>query len=79
MAAGEFVVESIRSANTVGDAPWIIENFTPADQAEVETLLSDPAVAKRNQDYYKTLSKAEIVNHVINDGEPPRCECPRRK
>ncbi len=57
----EFVVESIRSANTVGDAPWIIENFTPADQAEVEKLLSDPAVAKRNQDYYKTLSKAEIT------------------
>jgi len=28
--APEFVVDSIRSADTVGDAPWIIENFAPA-------------------------------------------------
>jgi len=57
----EAVVESIRSANTAGDATWILENFAPGDQAEVSKLLGEPDVAKRNLDYYKTVSKSDVT------------------
>ncbi|HYL34682.1 MAG TPA: hypothetical protein VEV17_02075 [Bryobacteraceae bacterium] len=60
-ASPESCVDSIRSANTAGDAAWILENFAPGDQADVRRLVSDPDLAKRNQDYYKSVSKAEIM------------------
>jgi hypothetical protein len=64
----EFVVDSIRSASTAGIAAWIVENFAPADQAEVRKLLGNPAMAKQNQDYYRTLIKAEITASVALRG-----------
>ena len=60
-ASPESCVDSIRSANTAGDAAWILENFAPGDQADVRKLVGEPDLARRNQDYYKSVSKAEII------------------
>jgi hypothetical protein len=60
----ERAMASIRSANTAGDAAWILENFSPDAQAGVRSLLAEPATAQRNRDYYKTIQKLEITGSV---------------
>ena len=57
----EQVIASIRSANTAGDPEWIVQNFVPAERAGIQKMLGDPAIAKRNQDYYKTVRRVEIT------------------
>jgi hypothetical protein len=57
----EQVIASIRSANTAGDPEWIVENFVPAERAGIQKMLADPAIAKRNQDYYKSVRKVDIT------------------
>lgn len=55
------VIASIRSANTVGDPEWIVQNFVPAERAGIQKMLADSAIAKRNQDYYKSVRKVDIT------------------
>jgi hypothetical protein len=57
----ERVIASIRSANAAGDPEWIVQNFVPAERAEIRKMLADSAIAKRNQDYYKTVRKVGIT------------------
>jgi hypothetical protein len=57
----EQVISSIRSANTAGDPEWIVQNFVPAERAGIQKMLGDSAIAKRNQDYYKTVRKVGIT------------------
>ena len=57
----ERVIASIRSANTAGDPEWIVQNFVPAERAGIQKMLADSAIAKRNQDYYKSVRKVDIT------------------
>jgi len=57
----ESVIASIRSANTAGDPEWIVQNFVPAERAGVQKMLADPAIAKRNSDYYKSVRKVDVT------------------
>jgi len=59
---------SMRSANTVNDHAWIVENFVPAERAEIQKMLSDASMEKRNQDYYKTIRSAEITGTALLRG-----------
>jgi len=60
-SAPERVIASIRSANTAGDPEWIVQNFVPAERAGIQKMLADSPIAKRNQDYYKTVLKSDIT------------------
>jgi uncharacterized protein YqeY len=57
----EDAVASIRSANTSGEKEWILENFSRDDRARVKALIDDPAILKRNLDYYKMIQNVEIM------------------
>ena len=57
----ERALASIRSANTVGQKEWLVENFTADERPRVRAELDDPAMVKRSVDYYTTIRKAEIT------------------
>ncbi len=59
---------SMRSANTVNDHSWIVENFVASERDEVQKMLADASMERRNWDYYKTIRKAEITGTTFISG-----------
>src|SRR2546427_6486284 len=60
----ERAMASIRSANTAGDAAWILENFSPDAQAGRRSLLAQAAAAQRHPDSYNTSPQIQIPGSV---------------
>jgi adenine/guanine phosphoribosyltransferase-like PRPP-binding protein len=58
----------MRSANTANDHDWIVENFVPAERAEIQKMLGYESVEERNQAYYKTVRKVEIIGTAMLKG-----------
>lgn len=57
----DHAIASIVSANIAGDVPWIIENFQIAERDDARKRFTDPAVARRIQDYYRNAGKIETM------------------
>lgn len=57
----EQAAASAVSANTAGDASWIVECFVPAEREAVAKRLSNPAAAESARDYFRNLGKVSIT------------------
>ena len=64
----ERAVASILSAGASGEASWIVENFVPGERERVARQFDSPAVAKRTQDYYRSLGKIVITGQAEISG-----------
>ena len=53
----EDAAQSILSANTSGDASWIVENYVPAERAGIRKQLAEPGVLERTRNYYRSAGK----------------------
>ena len=53
----EHAAQSILSANTAGDASWIVENYVSGERAAIRKQLSEPGVLERTRNYYRTAGK----------------------
>jgi hypothetical protein len=60
----ERAIASIISANSAGDATWMIESFAPAERERARRQLSDPMFFKQTRDYYRHLGTVRITGEA---------------
>ena len=53
----EHAAQSILSANTAGDASWILDNYVSGERAGIRKQLAEPGVLERTRNYYRTAGK----------------------
>jgi hypothetical protein len=57
----ERAAASCVSANLAGDAAWIAESYVPAEREAVRKQFSDPVIAQRTRDYFRSMGKVEMT------------------
>jgi hypothetical protein len=60
----ERAIASIISANSAGDATWMIESFAPTERERARRQLSDPMFFEQTRDYYRHLGIVRITGEA---------------
>ena len=57
----EHAAASIVSANTDGDAPWIVEDYVPSEREAVSKRLADQDTLRTTVSYYQNLGRVSMT------------------